>query len=171
MCRSLPVVLRRVCADCHTMITGRIRSKRSMLHGLRSRPDFLRHGRAFDRRDCRRSAGGDRSVRISPLSTGQCYKTKRPEEMSMTQSFFRIMSRCEARSRSMRRAFAMQYRNTDPFSGKRLAEPYGTAVCCAESACKATDPAGNGRRLCTSVLQDMASDRMMRQEAFRQSQR
>ena len=35
--------------------------KRSVLHGLRSRPDFLRHGRAFDRRDCRRSAGGDRS--------------------------------------------------------------------------------------------------------------
>ena len=30
-------------------------------HGLRSRSDFLRHGRAFDRRDCRRSAGGDRS--------------------------------------------------------------------------------------------------------------
>ena len=37
--------------------------KRSVLHGLRSRPDLLRHGRAFDRRDCRRSAGGGLAVK------------------------------------------------------------------------------------------------------------
>ena len=43
----------------------------------------------------------------------------------------------------MRRAFAIQYRNTDPFSGKRLVEPYGDGLCRAESTGKTAD---RGRR-------------------------
>ncbi len=36
-------------------------------------------------------------------------------------------------------SFYIQYSNTDPFSGKRLVEPYGTTVCGAESSVQATD--------------------------------
>ena len=76
----------------------------------------------------------------------------------MTQSLLPDYEQVRSEKQIYAESFAVQYRNTDPFSGKRLAEPYRNGVCCAESACKATDPAGNGRRLCTSVLQDMASD-------------
>ena len=45
---------------------------------------------------------------------------------------------------SYAKSFAIQYRNTDPFSGKRLVEPYGDAsLCRAESTGKTADA---GRR-------------------------
>ncbi len=56
---------------------------------------------------------------------GTCFKTKRPEAVSdcgLLPDYETIRTDKKACAES----FYMQYRNTDPFNGRRLAEPYGT---------------------------------------------
>lgn len=56
---------------------------------------------------------------------GTCYKTKQLESVYdyiLLPSYEEIRENKETYAES----FAVQYRNTDPFSGKRLVEPYGT---------------------------------------------
>lgn len=65
------------------------------------------------------------SVQDITFIRGTCYRTKHPEEgydSILLPSYEKIC----AEKRTYAESFAMQYRNTDPFSGKRLVEPYGT---------------------------------------------
>lgn len=65
------------------------------------------------------------SVRDLTFISGTCYKTKHPEEVCdgiVLPSYEEI---CRDR-RAYAESFAVQYKNTDPFSARRLIEPYGT---------------------------------------------
>ena len=54
-------------------------------------------------------------------------------------------------------SFYTQYSNTDPFSGKRLVEPYRPPLCGPESGGETTDPGRDGRCLRTSIHENLAS--------------
>lgn len=56
---------------------------------------------------------------------GTCYKTK---DLESVYDYILLPSYEEIREnkQSYAKSFAIQYKNTDPFSGKRLVEPYGT---------------------------------------------
>ena len=65
------------------------------------------------------------AVKDITFVNGTCYKTKRPEEI-YDAVFLPDYEQVRSEKQIYAESFAVQYRNTDPFSGKRLAEPYGT---------------------------------------------
>lgn len=69
----------------------------------------------------------DAGIAVQDLTfiSGTCYKTKRPEEVCDGIYLPGYEEIC-ADKRAYAESFAVQYKNTDPFSGKRLIEPYGT---------------------------------------------
>ena len=76
---------------------------------------------------------------------GTVYKTKNLESVSMITSCCRTMTELQEDKKRYAESFFVQYSNTDPFSGKRLVEPYeGQGLCSTESACKAINTGGNG---------------------------
>ena len=62
------------------------------------------------------------AVKDITFVNGTCYKTKRPEEI-YDAVFLPDYEQVRSEKQIYAESFAVQYRNTDPFSGKRLAEP------------------------------------------------
>ncbi len=65
------------------------------------------------------------SVRDLTFVAGTCFKTKDPDSLYQCEFLPDYESLCRDKKKYAE-SFYTQYRNTDPFSAKQLAEPYGT---------------------------------------------